>query len=202
MKKIFIFLVPVTALFFPFALQAGQQELEWFPWAQSIMEETQSADFIYKIKSVFNTQHKRPSFAEVYRKLQKQVSISSQADLFLNRARQLNAALNENPIFKDYVFTVQFAADLGPNLTQSDFEYLHRFLSSPHTVKDFNSHYLPQEALHYENGTVFFRLVNPDSKAQDPIFLIVNPTSKTVEFVYSDPQFDRQALQGRSYRLW
>ncbi len=202
MKHIFKFTLPILAFVFPLTLQAEQPEIKWFPWAQSIIEETQSADFMYKIKSVFNTQKKRPSFGEVYRKLQKQVSISPKADLFLRRARELNSALTKNPVFKDYVFTVQFAADLGPNLPEADFNYLRQFFASSHTVKELNSRYLPQEALHYENGTVFFNLVNPDSQDQTPIYLIVNPKSKTVEFIYADPQFDRQALQGRSYRLW
>lgn len=202
MKYIFKFILPVLAFIFPLTLHAQQQEIKWFPWAQSIMEETKSADFMYKIKSVFNTQNKRPTFAEVYRKLQKQVSISPQAELFLRRARELNAALSKNPVFKGYVFTVQFAADLGPNLKQEDFEYLYHFFSSSHTLKEFNSRYLPQEALHYENGTVFFHLVNQRSQYQISMYLIVNPKTKTVEFIYSDPQFDRQALKGRSYRLW
>ena len=202
MKHILIFILPVLALIFPAGLQAAEEEITWFPWAQSIIEETQTADLMYKIKSVFKTQNKRPTFAEVYRKLQKQVSISPQAELFLHRARQLNDALSKNPVFKGYVFTVQFAADLGPNLKEEDFEYLYHFFTSSHTVKDLNSRYLPQEALHYENGTVFFHLVNPQSQYQISMYLIVNPKTKMVEFIYSDPQFDRQALRGRSYRLW
>ncbi len=195
---LFVFCLAVGAL----SVRAEQQQKQYFPWAQSIAEETRSADFIYKVKSVFKTEPKRPSFTEVYRKLQKQVSISSQSELFLRRARILNAALSKNPVFKDYVFTVQFAADIGPDLPQDDFEYLHKFLASSYELDKFDTHYLPQQALHYENGTIYIQLENPSNAEQTPMFLIVNPRIKTVEFIYKDPQFDQQALEGRSYRLW
>lgn len=203
MKKLFFILLCIGCLAWGgVSARAAEQEAVYFPWAQSILEETRSADFSYKVKSLFNTEPQRPTFTEVYRKLQKQVSISSQADLFLRRARILNAALVKNPVFKDYVFTVQFAADIGPDLPQDDFEYLYHFLSSSYKLDDFDTRYLPQEALHYENGSIFFRLVNPSNPDETPLFLIVNPHIKTVEFIYKDPQFDQQSLKGRSYRLW
>lgn len=123
---------------------------------------------------------------------------SADKDLMRARFSQLQKALDKSQVFAGYSLTAQVSADFA-TLSDADFNYLKNFFSA--TPKERTPDLAPQQAYQYKNGVIYLTLLNKETRAFNPMFLIVNPEDKTVTFIYNDPVFDTTLLEGKAENL-
>lgn len=188
------------------------------PWVYEVKTSAKQADLSRKIHAwlvtigydakaanneVFQTADQIKRFPKTvkesnFKKFLADCAKSPNKDLMRTRFSQLQKAMDKSEVFGGYSLTAQMNVDFA-TLSEADFEYLKKFFSAP--AKDRTPAMSPQQAFQYKNGVIYLTLLNKETRAFNPIFLLVNPEEKTVTFIYNDPVFDRTLLQGKAENL-